>query len=83
MTTPTKEQIIKCDSCDNAFYCESYFNEFHKKDRKLEVLALMCKNLGGYKKAKDEEEKLKEEICCRLGLSKEKTFGQKLKNSPK
>ena len=48
---------IKCETCENAFYCETYFNEFKKKDRTLDVLSLMCRQLGGYKKIKKEIKK--------------------------
>ena len=55
-------KIIKCDTCDNAFYCETYFNEMRKKQRKLEILAMMCKQLGGYKKIRDIDTRV-EEMC--------------------
>lgn len=51
------DNIIKCPTCENAFYCETYFNEFKKKDRTLAVLSLMCHQLGGYKKIKKESKK--------------------------
>ena len=45
-----KSKVIPCAGCDNEFYCTSYFAEFRKKDRTLKNLALMCENLGGFKK---------------------------------